>query len=51
MYPNNGTNSMEETSVEEIIEDSPPEDLDEIMECVFGDYEAEIGSEEDSDYE
>ena len=37
----NVTGSMEEMSVEEIIEDAPPEDLDEIMEWVFGDNEIE----------
>ena len=35
----NVTGSMEEMSVEEIIEDAPPKDLDEIMEWVFGDNE------------
>ena len=32
---------MEEASIEEIVNDAPPEDLDEIMEWVFGEYEAE----------
>ena len=38
-------------SVEEIIDDTPPEDLDEIMEWVFGDNETErvSGTENDSD--
>ena len=44
----NSTNSLEETSIEEIVEDSPPEDLDEVMEWVFGEQEAEL---EDSDPE
>ena len=29
---NTTANSLEETSIEEIVEDSPPEDLDEVME-------------------
>ena len=47
----NVTGSMEEMSIEEIIEDAPPEDLDEIMEWVFGDNETErvSGTENDSD--
>ena len=44
----NSTNSLEEASIEEIVEDSPPEDLDEVMEWVFGEQEAEL---EDSDPE
>ena len=44
-----GTNSMEEASIEEIITDTPPEDLDEVMEWVFGDYEGDMVSEEESD--
>ena len=45
------TGSMEEISVEEIIEDAPPEDLDEIMEWVFGDNQKErvSGTENNSD--
>ena len=39
---------MEEVSIEEIITDTPPEDLDEIMEWVFGDFEADRESEEES---
>ena len=31
---------MEETSIEEIIEDSVPEDINEIMDWVFGEYQA-----------
>ena len=44
----NSTNSLEETSIEEIVEDSTPEDLDEVMEWGFGEQEAEL---EDSDPE
>ena len=40
---------MEEASIEEIIMDTPPEDLDEVMEWVFGDYEGDMVSEEESD--
>ena len=38
-------------NIEEIIADAPPEDLDEIMELVFGDNEAKkvSGTENDSD--
>ena len=47
----NVTGSMEEMSIEEIIEDAPPEDLDEIMEWVFDDNETErfSGTDNDSD--
>ena len=50
----NVTGSMEEMSVEEIIEDAPPEDIDEIMgimEWVFDDNETErvSSTENDSD--
>ena len=50
------SDTMEEASIEEIVTDAPPEDLDEIMEWVFGDYEAEgdpesdNGSDADADY-
>ena len=37
----NVTGSMEEMSIEEIIENAPPEDLNEIMEWVFDDNETE----------
>ena len=45
------TASMEEMNIEEIIEDSAPEDLNEIMQWVFGDYQAQRVSEaeEESD--
>ena len=47
----NVTGSMEEMSIEEIIEDASPEDLDEIMEWVFGDNTTErvSGTKNDSD--
>ena len=45
----NVTGSMEEMSIEEIIEDAPLEDLDEIMEWVFGDNETERVSGTDND--
>ena len=40
---------MEETSIEKIIEDSVPEDFNEIMDWVFGEYQAEGGSETEDD--
>ena len=42
---------MEETSIEEIMEDSPPDDLNEVMEWVFGDYQAERESETEDEYD
>ena len=43
------TNGTEDASIEEVITDALPEDLDKIMEWVFGEYEAEAGCEEGSD--
>ena len=40
---------MEVTSIEEIILDSVPEDINDIVEWVFGDNQAERGSETDYD--
>ena len=37
--------------IDEILEDSPPEELDEIMDWVFGDYEVKTDEEEDDDHE
>ena len=45
------TNGTEDASIKEIVTDALPEDLDEIMEWVFGEYEAEAGCEEGSDNE
>ena len=42
---------MEETSIEEIMEDSPPDDLNEVMEWIFGDYQAERESETEDEYD
>ena len=39
--PPNTTDRIEETSIEEIIQEEPPEDLDEIMEGAFADYRGE----------
>ena len=43
--------SCYKASIEEIITDALPEDLDEIMEWVFREYEAEAECEEGSDNE